>query len=299
MGDGDGGGTGGKQGKGSASDGAGDSIQIKVGDETKNFTAEQVAQAFDKVGNLEKTVEDLSGFQKVLTTYGVGPDEYVKNSEAAFAIANSLIEQGVIDEQGNVIQKKGKEGDGKDGKSLFKFTGDDGEGSKELQTVTKALAAIASKVEEIEEGQSNIYRRNIKRDVQAIHPNLKDEDISKLLALAQHDKAKGFWDHAKVMAEGKTAKEKQGKQESAVETIKILLKAGIIPEGKIDTNKLDTLDLNALKEQDPSGGAPVYEGKKFMFKSRLRRLSGSKGVDTSKFSTPADTTHEMFQKKGG
>jgi len=289
------GGTGGQSKGGDASGGTGDSIQIKVGEEMVTLTPEQVAQTMEKVGNLEKTVESLSGFQKVLTQYGIGPEEYVKNSEAAFAIANSLIDQGIIDEQGNVVQKKVSDKKPDDDNKGFKFLGDERQ-TKQFGIIAKALETLTSRVEELDQGQSNIYRRNIKRDVQAIHSNLEDEDISKLLAQAQHDKSKGFWDHAKIMSEEKAAKATQMEKRFVKSTIQTLVKAGVIDKSKIDMEKLDSFDLNALKEQSDDGGAPVYEGKKFMFSSRKRRLKGREDLD--KFSSPSGVTHEMFQKKG-
>lgn len=290
---GDGGQSGDKGGQQS-----GDSIQIQVGGETKTLTPQEITTVLEKAGNLERTVEQLSGFQKVLTQYGIGPDEYLRNSEAAFAIANSLIEQGIIDQQGNIIQKKtGSEPPSKGDSFKFIPSGDAG-GNKQLEVIASTLAKLTQQVTSLEEGQSNIYRRNIKRDVQAVHSNLEDEDISKLLAISQRDRSKGFWAHAEELSRQKEESNKRMEKTHVKATIEALAKAGLIPQGKIDLDKLDEFDLNKLKEQDPSGGAPVWEGKKFIFGSRARKLK-SHGVDISKFSSPAEAMHELFQKKGG
>jgi hypothetical protein len=290
------GGSGGQQG-GQGDDGgaAGDSIQITVGGEKKSFTPEQIAQSLEKAGNLEKTVESLTGFQKVLTQYGVTPDEYLRNSEAAFAMANSLIEQGIIDQDGNVIKKKAEEPKPKPTPGFGFPSG--GEGDKKLDTVMKALTQISNKVKDLDENQTLLYRRNIQQDVKAVHPELENEDVSALLALAQRDKSKGFWDHAKDFAQEKSAKNLQIEKSYVKSTVEALVKIGAIKEGSVDLEKLDSLDLNTLKEQDPAGAAPVYEGKKFMFGSRMRRLKSS-GADLSGYSSPAKVTHEMFKKKG-
>lgn len=286
-------GAGGQQG--SKEGNAGDSIQIKVGDEVKTFTPQEVATQLEKAGNLQKAMEGLSGYQKVLTQYGVNSDEYIQNSEAAFQIMNTLIERGIIDEQGNPIEKKtdGK-GESKD-KNIPGFTfADDGRKDKQLETIGKALQTMSQKLEQLEEGQSSIYRRNIKRDVMAQHPNLNsDDDVSKLLAIAQRDKSKSFWDHAADMSKEKEANEKQMEKGYVKSTVEALVKAGVIPEGKIDMTKLEELDLNSLKEQNPMGGSPTYEGKKFLFKSRMRRL---KAKDKDKFASPSDATREMFNR---
>jgi len=277
---------------------AGDSIQIKVGGEVKTFSPQELATRLEKAGNLERTVEQLSGFQKILTQYGIGADEYLKNSEAAFAIANTLIEKGVIDEQGNIVEKRTQDPrSSDDGKPTFRFS-DDASKDKQLETIGKALQAIVNKVEKLEEGQSNIYRRNIKRDVQAMHPELDDADISKLLALSQRDKSRGFWDHAANLANEKSTRTKQTEKSFVKSVVETLGKIGALKEGAIDMSKLDELDLNSLKESDPSGGSPTYEGKKFIFGARKRRL-GLKGTDADKFASPADATHEMFKRIGG
>lgn len=283
-----------KAGAGGQSGDSGDSIQLKVGDEVKTFTPQELATHLEKAGNLQKAMEGLSGYQKVLTQYGVNSDEYIQNSEAAFAIMNTLIERGIIDQQGNVIEKKPTGDDDKSKQTpAFKFA-DDPRQNRQLETIGKALQTITSKIEQLEEGQSSIYRRNIKRDVIAQHPNLNsDDDISRLLAIAQRDKSKSFWDHAEEMSKNKEATTKQTERGYVKSTVEALVKAGIIPEDRIDMSKLDQFDLNSLKEQNPLGGAPTYEGKKFLFKSRFRKL----GVkDTDKFASPADATRETFNR---
>lgn len=275
--------------------GAGDSIQLKVGDEVKTFTPQELVTHLEKAGNLQKAMEGLSGYQKVLTQYGVNSDEYIQNSEAAFQIMNTLIERGIIDQQGNVIEKKqtGDDDPTKRKQTGFQFA-DDGRKDKQLETIGKALQTITSKIEQLEEGQSSIYRRNIKRDVVAQHPNLNsDDDISRLLAIAQRDKSKSFWDHAAEMSKNKSAETQKTERGYVKSTVEALVKAGIIPEDKIDMTKLDALDLNSLKEQNPLGGAPTYEGKKFLFKSRFRKLGVKEG---DKFASPSDATKEVFNR---
>jgi len=284
-----------KDGAGGQSEGSGDSIQIKVGDEVKTFTPQEIQNQLEKAGNLQRAMEGLSGYQKVLTQYGVNSDEYIQNSEAAFQIMNTLIERGLIDQQGNLVEKK-KAGDDdpKDRQTPgFRFA-DDPRKDRQLETIGKALQTITSKIEQLEEGQSSIYRRNIKRDVMVQHPNLdSDDDISRLLATAQRDKSKSFWDHAAEMSREKETITKQTERGYVKSTIEALIKAGIIEEGKVDMAKLDTTDLNSLKEQSPLGGAPTYEGKKFLFKSRFRKL-GIK--DQDKYTSPADATKETFNR---
>ena len=281
-------GAGGGQGDGNPTQ-----IQITVGEETKMVSAEEVATAMAKAGNFDSTNEKFAPFKKVLDAYGIDSNEYLRNSEASFALMNQLISQGVIDEQGNVIDKKAGDGDNKLVIPV-KPTGEGDEGSKgkATQVVLDALTKIGDRMTKIEDGQSNIYRRNINQDVKAVHSNLDDDDISKILAKAQADRSVGFWDHAKAASEAKVVSVGQTELSHAKNTIQLLVKAGVLEEGKVD---LEKLDLTALKEQDPSKDPPVHEGKKFMFASRRRKL----GKAAEEFTLPGDSMKEMLDKNLG
>ena len=281
--DGDGG-----QEPGSGSPGAGDSITVNIDGEDKQFTPAELTTAINKTGALEKTVSNLSGFQKVLTRYGIGAEEYLQNSESALALANALIEKGVIDQQGNIIEKKPDSGT-PPVKSIIPGVPDTGV-AKKIGTIEKALLALGSKMETIQEGQSSLYRRNVAADVRDAHPNLDDSDVSKLLATASADKSKDFWEHAEAASKAKAATVATQTNAIAKTTIETLVKAGII---KADAVDMDKFDLNTLQEQDPSGGAPVYEGKKFMFGSRMRRL----GKKAKGFVAPSESMKEMLDQK--
>lgn len=262
-------------------------IQITVGDETKVLSAEEVALAVSKAGELDVTNEQFAGFKKVLTQYGINPEEYLRNSEASFALMNQLIEQGVIDEQGNVVEKK--IGDRKP--VVPPIVPDEGKVTKSQQVVLDTLTKIGERMVKLEDGQSNIHRRNINQDAKAVYPNLTDDDISKSLAKAQADRSVNFWDHVKVVSEEKTTKEGQVALTHAKDTIKLLIKVGALEEGKVD---LEKLDLAALESYDPKTEPPVYEGKKFMFASRQRKLGKT---DDSEYTLPGDSMKEMLDKR--
>lgn len=282
----------GKGGTGQADGGQGDGtptqIEIKVGEETKVLSVEDVTKLVQSHGELN---QQFAPVKKVLDQYGLGEntEEYLRNSEASLALVNQLISKGIIDEQGNIVEKKQEP----EPKSKFQLpVTPPAEPSKADAAILKALKSIGERVEAIEEGQSNIYRRNISRDVKSLYPDLDDSDISQVLAIAQHDKSKSFWDHAKEASETKVAKVRQEKLTHAKDTIGLLVKAGIVPEGKVD---LEKLDLDALSEYDPNTEPPVHEGKKFMFPSRMRKL----GVKEGEFASPGDGMKEMIdgQKK--
>lgn len=262
-------------------------IQITIGNETKMLSAEEVTTAVRKAGELDVTNEQFAGFKKLLIQYGINPEEYLQNSEASFALMNQLIEQGVIDDQGRVIEKKIK-----DVLPVIPVVpGDDRKVTKSQQIILDALTKVGERMDKLEDGQSNIYRRNISRDVKAVYPNLTDDDISKSLAKAQVDRSVDFWDHVKAVSKEKTVKEGQVALDYAKNTIALLVKVGALEEGKVD---LEKLDLAALENYNPADEPPVYEGKKFMFASRQRKL-GKTG--DPEFVLPGDGMKEMLDKR--
>lgn len=264
-------------------------IQITIGDETKIMSAEEVTLAVSKAGELEATNAQFAGFKKVLIQYGINPEEYLRNSEASFALMNQLIEQGVIDEEGKVIEKKIK--DALPGVPVIPVIPDEEKVAKSTQVVLDALTKVGERMTKLEDGQSNIHRRNISRDVKAVYSNLSDDDVSKALAKAQGDRSVDFWDHVKVVSEEKTAKEGQVALTHAKDTIKLLVKVGALEEGKVD---LEKLDLAALEKFDPKDTPPVHEGKKFMFGSRQRKLGKTKDGE---FTLPGDGMKEMLDSR--
>ena len=273
----------------------GDSNQIKVrlGDEEKVFSADDVKTLLEKSSRTEKELSQMANFKKTLARYdNIGPDDYLRNSEAAFAVMNTLIEKGVIDEEGNIIEKKASSGDGEAKKTFLQNSGVT-EVDKKLGTVLKAIQGITDEVNRLKEGQTNIYRRNISADVKRIHPNLNDNDISELLAISQADKSKSFFDHAKEMSENKLIREKQQETGVAKKVVELLAKAGLVK----DTSKLDleNLDLDKLASMNKEELAPVHEGKKFMFKSRQRKLK-SAGEKLDDVFTPGAGMKEMLDR---
>lgn len=284
---GDGAGAGGQGTGDGQGDGSPTQIKITIGDETKTMSAEEVALAVSKAGELDVTNEQFAGFKKVLVQYGINPEEYLRNSEASFALMNQLIEQGVIDEQGKVVEKK----IGDKLPTKVPVVPDEGKVAKSTQVVLDALTKVGERMTKLEDGQSNIHRRNISRDVKAVYSNLSDDDVSKALAKAQGDRSVDFWDHVKVVSEEKTAKEGQVALAHAKDTIALLVKVGALEEGKVD---LEKLDLAALEKFDPKDEPPVHEGKKFMFGSRQRKL-GKTG--DSEYTLPGDSMKEMLDKR--
>lgn len=266
-------------------------VEIEIGGEKRKLTAEDVKAMATKVAELEEAKKKLEPFVQTLGRYGIDTEEYLRNSEASFVVMNQLIEKGVIDEQGNLVEKKGAE---KAASALqVSNVKTSGELPREIQVVLSAFGKITERLDSLEESQSVIYRRNLEADVQSKFSNLESEDVTKLLAKAKADRGKSLWDHAKVMSEEKATRKTQEKTTLAKEVLGVLIKAGIVPEGKLD---LEKLDLSSLAKKDAKNDPPSYEGKRFLFSNRKKILKG-RGVDVTNFANPADAMKELVGKR--
>jgi len=284
-------GSGGTDDKGQGSGNSGQ-IVIELNGEQKTLTSDEIKGLVGKATEADKLSQQFAPFSKVLTQYGVSPEDYLRNSEGSFALVNQLIEAGVIDDQGNILKKDSGAPNVPEKKSVNVDLTKSG-GEKGLEVVLKALKGLGDRLEQLEDGQSGIYRRNIENDVKGKHPNLETEDITRLLAKAKADKSKSFWDHAEALSKEKEVVGKRSELESAKRTVELLQKAGIIPAGAIDLSKLD---LDALKTQGSETAPKIWEGKKFVFDSRRKKLKGA-GVDTSGFANPSDAMAETMKKR--
>lgn len=252
----------------------GNEIKIQVGDEEKVLKVEDVKNLFDQNSELKGKVEKMSGFSKTLEKYGTDQDTYLSNAEAAFGIMSELIEEGLIDGQGNVIKKEGGDGDPppkkKEGEGDLNFDFDfdaKGSGDKVAQLVAKVvetkLGSLVKQVESLSTGQAGLYRAQLKSAVQAKHSSLSDSDVSRLFGIASANPAKDLWAHAKEMAEGK-------EKDSKSERTKYAEEFGV---------NLEEFDANKLNEQDGSGGSiPALDGKKLVFGPRAKRLGTKDSV---------------------
>lgn len=248
----------------------GDEVTIQIDGEDKVLKTEEVKNLFDQHSDLTGKVEKLSGFTKALEKYGTDQDTYLNNAEAAFGVMSELVEKGLIDDKGNILERKPvgdpslkKKGD--DELNLdFNLSDDKGNLDKVAKLVAQVagtkLADLTKQVESLSAGQAGLYRSQLKSAVQAKHSTLSDDDVSRLFGIASANPAKDLWAHAEEMVEGKEETSKGDRKKYA-------------KEFGVD---LEEFDANLLNEQDSKGGAiGVLKGKKFVFANRARRL-GSK-----------------------
>lgn len=229
--------------------------KIQVGDKT--YTADDIkglvsqAAKATQVGQVAETVNTIA------SRYGLDPEGYLGQAELALGAVASLMEKGIIDDQGNLVQgKRVVENKGEEDKS-----GDTGGEKKTgkvdpdtiaaavLERIEGKLSPVFKALDSIEKTQNHMLRQDLEAKLKSEFSNLDSEDIDRVLASA-------FKDKKPVKEIAKTYSEK---------------KAGMISELRKQHAKefgvnLDDFDANRLNEQGGGGAAAAFTGKKFSFR---------------------------------
>lgn len=239
-------------GQGDASGAGTATVKVTVAGEEKVMTQADIQQMVEKHSSVEKKAQDVENMLKVVDRYGTDPSTYLENSEAAFRVMDTLINKGVIDNQGQLIQKVV---DVKDKEDKVDLRPDADKLSEErlVGIVMKALKPkfeeFGTRLSEVDQGLSSVYRKDLQKEVITKHPELNEEDVSRLFGMATADKSKDLWGHAEVL---------------------VGIKREIKAEHEADFAKTHGIDLeayrNKLKEQGADGGgASQFAGKRFQF----------------------------------
>ena len=260
-------------------DDKGQALKVKIGEEEKTLTAADVQELLAKHTGLQKKVEGLANFEKILDRYGVDTDTYLKHSEGAIAIASKLIEEGVIDAQGRLVQKKEPPPKQDDDKLKFPPRSDDkGGGSKEDEIVAKALGPLADRLKKIEETQGKIIENDMKARLQRKYEGLDDDDVDVVLDAAFRDRTKTLNQHAEAYVASKEKRMADLRKKHAAEF-------------GIDLEQFEN-QRKAEKEHKEKGGTDLS------FLVGEKKLSFEPGGDKNKM-TPRQATMEFFKKAIG
>lgn len=256
-----------------------EALVVKVGDEEKKLTAADVQELLSKHSGLQKKVEGLANFEKILDRYGVDTDTYLKHSEGAIAIASKLIEEGVIDVQGKLVKKDQAPPKDKDGGLDRLIKSDDkGGGSREDDIVGKALGPLSERLKKIEETQSKIIESDMKSRLQRKFSTLDDEDTDVVLDAAFRDRTKTLNQHAEAYVQSKEKRMADLRKKHAAEF-------GVNLE-EFDSRR------EAEKINKDKGGTDLS------FLVGEKKLSFGAGNDKNKL-TPRQATIEFFKKTLG
>jgi hypothetical protein len=250
-------------------------IKIEVDGEEKIMSTDDVQNLVNQASAVATNSQKVQDILKTVERYETDPSTYLQNAESAFAVMNLLMEKGIIDNKGELIEQKVTPDP--DDKGKFLVPGADPSGDKTADIVKKALLPdiqkLVERVDGLEQSTSGLMRQNLKRDVQAKYPSFGDEEVARLVRIASEDRRKGLWEHAEELDKGMQTGQAETRKKYA-------------DEFKVD---LDEFDKNKMKEQDADGGVgAIASGKKFLLPGRQRRLKVTDGVD------PAEATKEHF-----
>lgn len=240
----------------------------------------QVTKSVEDVVNLiqgqaatTQRSQQVAPLIQFMEQYQLDAETLIGQSKGAFETIGNLIDAGLINENGEVIQKKA--GDGKDGGddflTNFQASGEgggsdigkllEGERSKTEAIVQKALEpfeGMATTIERLSKDNTRLIRLEVARRLTGDHPNLSEEDTSRIMAIASADGTKSVKQHASDYVE-----KKKGAAEKTREAY--------AKEFNVDLAEFDK--ANARKEQDSKGASGLAEGKKFSFSRRDRGKS--------------------------
>uniref|UniRef100_A0A6M3K6D8 Uncharacterized protein n=2 Tax=viral metagenome TaxID=1070528 RepID=A0A6M3K6D8_9ZZZZ len=268
-----------KNGQGGPADGQG----VKVGD--KVYTADDVNNLLSQAEAATKKSQVYSKFEDYVNRYGLEPDEFLDQVDGSFSVVSNLLKEGVIDEKGNIVEKKKpdtKKPEGEPGgDDLSKLLSGDTSGLKGEEKiaaiVAKATAGIkdefSKQVKDLADVQTSMIRSSYEDKLRTKYPHFKTDDVHRVFALAMNDKRKSFWEHAEMVAEDRkgqmTELEKQFAEKYGID--------------------LEKFNENKLKEQAGKGGGSMLipEGKKISFRGNR---------DKDKTVEPVELTREFFKQ---
>jgi len=273
----------GQEGDGGGAD-EGNPQGVTVGEKT--YSAEDVKGMINNQAAATQALQDNADLKTTLERYGTDQATYLQQADGAFAVMSDLIASGVINEQGQVIEKKPAQSSPEqqvlmnqlqNQNSSPPVTPPQSAGVSEeaiSSIVAKALGdtlgPIQKAITELDNTQTNMIRTTLGEQIKGKFNDLDDRDISQVFANAMNDNSKDLFGHAEVINAEK--KEVMGG-----------LRKKYAEEFGVD---LDEHDANILFEQGPGGGASVIaQGKKLSFKK-------SEGAVT-----PRQAAQEFFQRK--
>ena len=245
-----------ESGKGNGSAGSGDQSTGTIDIGGNKFTADDIKTLQETATKAQQTAK---GITEAAAKYEMDSGGYIDQAEGAFAIVGRLVQEGIINSEGELVTKKKEEGkadplDGLFGEPKGKPAGD--EESKVSEIVAKAMGTMkdefSEQVDGLKKDNSQLFRLLLERDVQKDFPDLSQEEISQAIGKAAHDpKKRGVKHQAEGILKAK------GSYRSAVEK-EVLEKYGI--------NQEEWEAKNKMKEQGAEGGASaMVKGKKLSF----------------------------------
>ena len=234
-------------------------ITIDVDGESKSFSSSDIQNLVSQQSAATQKTQQVSAVLKACNKFDMNPEVFVGQAEGAFDVIANLIDAGVVDDQGNIIQKETAQ---KKVNTSFNNT-NQGETSissddKMLSVINKVLEPLTKKFEALEKDQMHLTRLRVNDTINGKFDNLDERDMSEIFATAGADKTKTLMQHAESIS--------KKKGDNLLEQKRALAK-------ELGVN-YDEFTANALREQGSDGGAAgLFKDKKISFKKGKDSLS--------------------------
>jgi len=224
-------------------------IEIQVGEETKVFTAPDVAKLLEGQEAGKAVQQKLSALLNTVERYGVTPEDYVTQAEGALELVGQLQAGGFFDAEGNFrVPEKGgqKEESLEDKYSAFFQKKDkspiDRQREKMDMMSIEALSGLfdkkaeplVRKIQELEQDRDVLLQENLTHKLLRDYKDLTPEDVPVVLRQAMRDKSRSLPKHIEDYLGGKT--KSVAENEAAV-----LKKYGVDPVKLAERNKVREL----------------------------------------------------------
>jgi len=231
--------------------GKSNAIIVEIDGKQETFTADDVVNLKAQQAAATQKTQSVAAINAAAEKFGMSPEDYVAQAEGAFGVMGNLIDAGMIDNTGNVIEKKAPDVKLPDQNLNLQKT-EPNVLEQRLEKLENILSSIPGEFETLKQDQTYMIRNDLQRQVQGKHPELNDDDVSRIFGTAMNDPKKGsVWQHAEEYVTKKTALRVEDRKNFAEEF-------GI---------NLEQHDENKLRQASPEGAAAmVVKGKKLSFR---------------------------------
>ena len=230
------------------------SLTIEIDGKEETVTAEDVVNLRAQQASATQKTQQVAAVIQAAEKFGMSPEDYVAQAEGAFGVMGTLMQDGVIDNTGQLLTKKVLDVKPDGIPPVIKPPEAQAELEERLENLEKVLKTIPGEFEALRQDQTYVIRADLQRQIQGKHPELNDDDVSRVFGTAMNDSQKRtVWQHAEELVVAKTALKADDRKKFAEEF-------GI---------NLEQFDENALRQKSPGGAAShIIKGKKLAFRGK-------------------------------
>jgi len=227
------------------------SLTIEIDGKQETVTAEDVLNLRAQQASATQKTQTVAAIIQAAEKFGLSPEEYVAQADGAFGVMGNLIDGGVIDNTGNVIKPKAPDVIGPTLRTVAPAAPGVSKTEERLANLEEVIKSIPGELQTLRQDQTYVIRQDLQRQIQAKHPELTDDDVSRVFGTAMNDPEKAsVWQHAENFSKAKTTSVAEQRKQFAEEF-------GI---------NIEQHDENLLRQKSPEGAAAhVIKGKKLSF----------------------------------